>query len=251
MSTSQQAANAANAAKSTGPKTPEGKQRVRCNARKHNFTGQIWVTPEEERKAYDHFSALNLEVLNPLDAAQRLLADQIVELRYRIRRMASFESAIIAIETQNLSNSEILDSGDPIINAALDVALAFDRKLPRLDLMARYENRFQRQVRILEAEYKQLQADRANRLRVDLPNAIRAYNYHKRKGLAFDPAEFGFVCTVAEIEARLRRQEIWNEIETGEKAIAKATEDAKPRPKKPGPAPIYSLEDHFRLRENL
>ncbi len=51
ISDKQFAANRANAKKSTGPKTPEGKNRSRMNGFKHGFTGHATVTTEEDHQA--------------------------------------------------------------------------------------------------------------------------------------------------------------------------------------------------------
>jgi hypothetical protein len=56
LSDKQLAANRANAQRSTGPKTEEGKRRSSLNARRHNLTGQVTAMTEEDRIAHDAFS---------------------------------------------------------------------------------------------------------------------------------------------------------------------------------------------------
>src|SRR5450759_2281622 len=45
-------ANRRNALKSTGPTTPEGKERSRCNAVRHGLTAETVVAALEDAKAY-------------------------------------------------------------------------------------------------------------------------------------------------------------------------------------------------------
>jgi hypothetical protein len=213
--TAQNLANLANALKSTGPKSPEGKQRTRLNAVKHGFTSQVLVLPENEHKALLEFRELHLEVLSPVDAAQRILADEIVDLRYRVRRMGGFESTIISVETQRIVNG-LLETRDGILNETIDTAIAVDRKLPSLDKMRRYENSHNRHLKKLEIEYKELQAARELQVKIDMPQAIRAYKFCERKGLTFDPKKFGFVLTTEEVEAKIELDQLWKDIKLDE-----------------------------------
>ena len=48
LSPEQLAANRANAQKSTGPRTPEGKSKSRLNAFRHGITAQVIVMPPEQ-----------------------------------------------------------------------------------------------------------------------------------------------------------------------------------------------------------
>jgi hypothetical protein len=47
--------NRANSLKSTGPKTPEGKQVSSMNALRSGTTGQVILMPDEDMKAYNTF----------------------------------------------------------------------------------------------------------------------------------------------------------------------------------------------------
>ncbi len=46
---------------STGPKTPQGKERCRLNAYRHGLTGQFCVITPEEQQAYEAHSTVVIE----------------------------------------------------------------------------------------------------------------------------------------------------------------------------------------------
>jgi hypothetical protein len=48
-------ANRCNALKSTGPTTPEGKQRSRCNAVRHGLTAETIIATLEDSEDYEAF----------------------------------------------------------------------------------------------------------------------------------------------------------------------------------------------------
>jgi hypothetical protein len=79
-------ANRRNAQKSTGPKTSEGKSAVAQNAIKHGFTADSPLIPGEDITAWEAFKSKLSEELNPQGPTERMLADRIIDLSWRLKR---------------------------------------------------------------------------------------------------------------------------------------------------------------------
>jgi len=92
----QLAANRANAAKSTGPKTEAGKERSRRNSLRHGLTGAGIVLPTENLAAiearFDEFEA----DLKPEGSVARFLVRRAALLSIRLDRSALCEAASLS-----------------------------------------------------------------------------------------------------------------------------------------------------------
>ena len=88
------ASNRANAAKSTGPRTVEGKQKSSLNAVKHGLTAQSSVLPGEDPALLEALSNSLMKQLKPRGVVQRLMAERIVSLAWKLRRVARAEEAV-------------------------------------------------------------------------------------------------------------------------------------------------------------
>ena len=88
------AANRANAARSTGPRTPEGKERSKMNAVTHGLTAQSAVLRGEDRGQLDALSASLMRELAPRGVVQRLVAERVVSLTWKLRRVARAEEVV-------------------------------------------------------------------------------------------------------------------------------------------------------------
>ena len=95
LSPRQLAARRANAQKSTGPRTSEGKAVVAFNALKHGFFSADVVNPRLDGPA--HVEAFNsildalLDDFQPQSARERILVDEVAACCWRIRRLLRFE----------------------------------------------------------------------------------------------------------------------------------------------------------------
>jgi hypothetical protein len=95
-SPAQIAANQANSARSTGPKTPEGKARSRCNALKHGLTGEGVVLPNEDRAEVERRLAAFQDELKPSGEVGRALVHRAAVLSVRLDRSVSQETATLS-----------------------------------------------------------------------------------------------------------------------------------------------------------
>jgi len=81
-------ANRANAQKSTGPRTPEGKALVSQNAITHGLLARAGVIPgEEEHEFAAHREGLRQQ-LRPGSPLEEVLAQRVVDLSWRLQRAA-------------------------------------------------------------------------------------------------------------------------------------------------------------------
>ena len=89
------AANRANALKSSGPRTDEGKAISRTNSLKHGLTGHGVVLPGEDAAAIDRRFESYVSELNPRGEHGRDLARRAAFLMTRLDRFARHETAVL------------------------------------------------------------------------------------------------------------------------------------------------------------
>jgi len=89
------AARRANAQKSTGPRTPEGKAVVSLNALKHGFFAFDTVNPVLDGSArVEQFNSILdalLEDFQPRSARERILVEEVAACCWRVRRLLRYE----------------------------------------------------------------------------------------------------------------------------------------------------------------
>lgn len=99
ISEKQLAANRANALKSTGPTTEEGKNIVRANAYKHGLsasTPSSVLMPGESEAELREFGTRLRESLKPVGDMEELLADRIESCAWRLKRIERVEAGLFA-----------------------------------------------------------------------------------------------------------------------------------------------------------
>ena len=97
-------ANRRNAAKSTGPQTPEGKQRSRCNAIRHGLTAESVIGALEDAEDYKAFEAKITYDYDAQSAVERELVLRLASLLWRLRRAATIETGLFDIQVDRLSD---------------------------------------------------------------------------------------------------------------------------------------------------
>ena len=173
-------ANRRNALKSTGPTTPEGKARSRCNAVRHGLTAETVINVLEDAEDYQAFEAAVIADYDVESAVERELVLRLASVLWRIRRATGIETALFEtvaaepgtvengslrptlIEAANLSDrnqlhlvatqqSDAAVGSELGLNTKKDIADCFLRlvALPTfaLDRLSRYEHLLWRQAR--------------------------------------------------------------------------------------------------------
>ncbi len=151
------AINRANAQKSTGPITPEGKQRAAMNACKHNLTGQDVVLLPGETEAYNRLTNALLLDLRPATELERQTVQKIIDAHFRLNRLAG-------VETNIFNFSLIENTTDTPHDDRVEVMIAQTRawinRADSFDLLGRYESRLARQVLKYTLEFERLRTAR-------------------------------------------------------------------------------------------
>jgi hypothetical protein len=87
-------ANRLNAQRSTGPRSPEGKQRVGLNALKHGLTARQIVIPTEDPTEFEAFREAFWRDLDPQGALEEVVVAKITVDAWRLRRIPWLEAAL-------------------------------------------------------------------------------------------------------------------------------------------------------------
>ncbi len=106
-------ANRQNARKSTGPRTPEGKDRASNNAVKHGLLSQEVLIRGEDGAALRELSERLREELKPVGELEDMLMDRIVAAHWRLRRLGRVETDIftnLSRASDSLGGAFMIDS---------------------------------------------------------------------------------------------------------------------------------------------
>lgn len=163
-SRAQAAANRANAARSTGPRSEAGRRRSSLNALKHGLTSNRCVLPAEDRSAHERLRADLHARLQPEGEAEGRCLDDICVQYARLSRLAQAEAGAwnafwdpdvwprrpaFGAEVEGLAHETVG------LGAAVKAGVMTD--LVRLSL---YEQRIRRALEKAEAQLARLQAAR-------------------------------------------------------------------------------------------
>ena len=98
----QKAANRANALRSTGPRTLEGKAAVSLNAIRHGFLAHGVVLTEEDADAFEDLRNRVRAHLSPVGPIEEFLVERMVSHMWRLHRLIRAETALIHSRVQGL-----------------------------------------------------------------------------------------------------------------------------------------------------
>jgi hypothetical protein len=191
-SSAQFESNFANAQKSTGPRTENGKHRTRLNAYRHGLTGQINLLTADEHEAFDQHCAGIRESLQPVGALEIELAQSVAEDHWRLKRARAIETGIFALGQHGaLGALATPDRNDPAqlpIDEALSQARTWLAKGENFQLLALYEQRIRRTIEKNMAELRTLRAERQAARKQALEEAQLLAQLAHSKGEKYNPA---------------------------------------------------------------
>ena len=99
--TPRQIANRANAKKSTGPKTAEGKAKSSLNALKHGLRAELLILPNEDPEILQTVVDGWIDALQPADAAEAALVERAAMADWRLKRCVRAERARLAARVRH------------------------------------------------------------------------------------------------------------------------------------------------------
>jgi hypothetical protein len=148
-------ANRRNALKSTGPTSPDGKQRSRCNAVRHGLTAETVISALEDAEDYKQFEAAVIADYDAQSAIERELVLRLASLLWRLRRVTTIETDLFEMMSDHFSrfghpSTPATSEGIHPVVQGTEVGRSFLRlvNLPNygLDRLNRYEATLWRQA---------------------------------------------------------------------------------------------------------
>ena len=146
-------ANRANAQKSTGPKTPEGKAAVRLNGLKHGLAAETILVPGEDPAKFQALLDDYIAEYQPATPTDEFLVRQLVMADWRMARLHRIEGSYYNLNQKmqlnpgSLNYSELTDAE----RLASDFSFS-SSKLGTLFNLHRYEQRLERSAKIAREE---------------------------------------------------------------------------------------------------
>jgi hypothetical protein len=230
----QLSANRANAQKSTGPTSSDGKAKVSHNAvdepavlseakiqARIGLTGRTVLLPSDNVAAYQAHTERVFLQYSPEAGEESRLAQSIADTLWRLERIPALEAGIYAIGRRELA-SQFADEQDETVRKAMieaQVFLTYRRDLNNLSIqearLRRQHEKDQTELKRLIAERRAAAEQKRHAEQKRWRNAIDHYKTAQEMGLRFDPAEIGFEFSIDEIIARGRQSQIDAAIRSG------------------------------------
>jgi hypothetical protein len=152
------AANQANALKSTGPVTSEGKAASSRNALKHGLTGNTVLLDSDDATEYQSRLDYYTGLYQPESFEERRLVQAIHDATWRLDRVTNLESTIYA--KGRIELSDCFEEIEPALRKSFIQFETSQRYAKDLRNLALQESRIQRQRAKDLAALKELQAER-------------------------------------------------------------------------------------------
>jgi hypothetical protein len=188
-----------------GPSTPEAKQRIKYNALRHGFTGQVLIVTPEEREHFDSFLTGMMTDLAPVGTHETFVANSIAEEAWRLNQIRARCLNLTAVADIDGAGEKYGPAEtDAVATAVVETAIARDQS-KQLALMSLYAQRTQRAYEKYRKELNELQQTRKAHEAAELEEARLLFQLADTQGLPYNPKADGFVFSLQQIRARAER----------------------------------------------
>jgi len=194
LSERQLRANDANAQKSTGPRTEEGKQKIRLNGLRHGLTGQVSIMTDDNRRELDAFCDPIIARLSPDGPLELQLAHLVAHSYWRLNRIRSIDDGIFAL------------GHTPQADVLLSEATTFMRSSKDILNITLYESRINRTLKKNMDELRALQTERKAAEEKAHEEAQLLHLLAIHQGQTFDPQTAGFAFSSEKIVFLVERK---------------------------------------------
>ncbi len=201
-------ANRANAQLSTGPRTEEGKRIASHNALKTGLTGRTVLLPTDDADQYAAHRARVDARYGPRTDEERLLAESIAHTEWRLLRIPSLETSLLALGRKRCADLHADES--PEVREALieaEVFTAYEKQLANLALqeyrLTRHHEKQIARLQALIAERRKVQTKR-------LVEVANLYGEYQKRGEPFPLKEVqhpGYEFSAEELKHFVMRRE--------------------------------------------
>jgi hypothetical protein len=148
--------NRQNSQHSTGPKTPEGKNRIRFNAVKHNLSGKDLLLQPSETAAYNELNRKLHASWNPVTEEETDVLLAIIDSQWRLNGIPALHANLLAVATQEHMDQydEVASNPEQQLSMARVSGYRTNQKL--FEQFSRHEVRLQRTIAALTARLMNL-----------------------------------------------------------------------------------------------
>jgi hypothetical protein len=190
-----------------GPASPEAKERVRYNALRHGFTGQVLIMTPEEREQFDAFVKGMMTDFAPVGTHETFLANSIADEAWRLNQIRTRCTNLIAVGDIDGAGNKyrpMEEHNSGIETAVIETVVARDQS-KQLALMSLYGQRTQRAYEKYKKDLNELQDKRKATEATELEEARLLFQLADTQDLAYDPQKDGFVFSLRQIKAQTER----------------------------------------------
>jgi hypothetical protein len=202
-------ANRANAQHSTGPKTEAGKKRSSLNAIRHGLTGQVVVLPQEDLDAFNLLTEKTMAELQIMGEHETQIAKAYCMSLWNVQKAMAIQETMLTLGIMEGAAGN-LNIDDPQAHNAVSYAKAFRNDSEAFTRISLYTQRLVNQSNALRKQLEDVQTQRFNIARNEINEAIVSYKFKQMLGETFNPAEFGFVCSLDQIRQWDHRLQLIN-----------------------------------------